>query len=70
MGKESGLPGAKVVEAIFFATLALPPPERSAYLEHTCRNDVTLRQRVEALLRAHEAPEGFLPELPDKLPLP
>jgi tetratricopeptide (TPR) repeat protein len=36
--------------------------ERAAYLEVACGNDVELRARVEALLRAHEAAGGFLPE--------
>src|SRR2546421_295227 len=38
--------------------------ERAAYLEAACGQDGALRARVEALLRAHEAPGGFLPEQP------
>ena len=70
MGSEPRLPRAKMVEVIFFATVALPPLERGVYLDRACRNDLPLRRRVEALLRAHEAPDGFLPELPGKVPVP
>src|SRR5689334_20778369 len=51
-------------EAIFTAALALPPAERAAYLARACMGDEQLRQRVEALLEAYDAPEGFLPETP------
>jgi WD40 repeat protein/serine/threonine protein kinase/tetratricopeptide (TPR) repeat protein len=44
--------------------VALPSAERPAYLAVACGDDQKLRQRVEALLRAHDAPEGFLPEKP------
>src|SRR5262245_20606316 len=51
-------------EAIFTAALDLSPAERPAYLASACANDQRLRKRIEALLAAHEAPEGFLPEEP------
>jgi WD40 repeat protein/serine/threonine protein kinase len=51
-------------EAIFTTALDLSPSERLAYLAGACGEDQHLRQRVEALLRAHNAPEGFLPEQP------
>ena len=35
-------------------------PERTAYLDEACAQDPTLRQRVEALLRSHEAAGDFL----------
>jgi WD40 repeat protein/tRNA A-37 threonylcarbamoyl transferase component Bud32 len=34
--------------------------ERQAYLDRTCADDAPLRQRVEALLRAHDRAGGFL----------
>ena len=34
--------------------------ERQAYLDLACAGDPALRQRVEALLRAHERAGGFL----------
>jgi eukaryotic-like serine/threonine-protein kinase len=57
-------PQAGEVEAIFTAALSLATAERTAYLSAACGNNVPLRQRVEALLRAHEEAEGFLPEAP------
>jgi hypothetical protein len=62
MAGESGKPAS--AEDIFYLALALPPSERAAYLEEACGAAAPLRKRVEALLRAHEAPEGFLPERP------
>src|SRR6516164_3713297 len=35
-------------------------PERAAYLDEACGADAVLRERVEALLRAHEQVGGFL----------
>src|SRR4051794_4164120 len=60
--------GASAVETIFLAALVLPPSERSAYLASACGDNQQLRQRVEALLRAHDAPPGFLPEQPGTSP--
>src|SRR5262249_6425390 len=42
----------------------LAADERAAYLDAACGTDAALRTRVEALLRAHEAASGFLPERP------
>jgi serine/threonine protein kinase/tetratricopeptide (TPR) repeat protein len=46
-------------ETLFHLALESPPGERAAFLERTC-GDEALRRRVEALLHAHESPEGFL----------
>src|SRR6516162_1636025 len=62
MSVETGKPGASTAETIFFAAQALSPPERTDYVADACGDDRQLRQRVEALLRVHDAPEGFLPE--------
>jgi serine/threonine protein kinase/TPR repeat protein len=64
MSGEADKPMGSGAETIFTAALALAPAERAAYLEQACGQDQQLRQRVEALLRANEAPEGFLPEKP------
>jgi eukaryotic-like serine/threonine-protein kinase len=48
------------VGAIFDAALELPPERRAAYLQDACGGDDWLRQRVEALLRAHESAEAFM----------
>ena len=51
--------------AIFEAALDIASAEgRLAYLKGACGEDAALLARVQALLRAHEAPEGFLPERP------
>jgi len=47
----------------------LSPADRPTYLARACADDLQLRRRVEALLRAHDAPEGFLPEQPGASPL-
>ena len=49
------------VEAIFHATLERSSPaERAAYLDGVCGNDLGLRNKVDALLAAHEEATGFL----------
>ncbi|MGO8928057.1 MAG: protein kinase domain-containing protein [Limisphaerales bacterium] len=50
----------KPVGAIFDAAIELPPERRAAYVQESCAGDDPLRQRVEALLRAHEAAEAFM----------
>ncbi len=62
MKDESAYPNAGEAETIFNAALAFSAAERAAYLAGACRDNLALRQRVEALLRAHEAAPGFLPE--------
>jgi len=50
------------IEQIFSEALNRPAPlERSAYLDHACGDDTTLRARVEALLWAHDSGGDFLP---------
>jgi hypothetical protein len=45
---------------IFEAALELPEEQRAAFLKQACADDAALRQRVEALLRAHEAAGTFM----------
>jgi serine/threonine protein kinase/WD40 repeat protein len=55
------------LRAIFCAALDRPTsPERAEYLDKACHGQPELRQRVEALLRAHEAASGFLQEPAEK----
>jgi len=52
-------------EQIFEAALQFPTPaQRAAFVKGACGNDETLRQRVEALLKAHEHTSGFLDQPP------
>ena len=48
------------VQAIFLAAVEKPPAERAAHLDCECGDDAELRQRVEALLKAHDEPGSFL----------
>src|SRR5262249_4695235 len=45
---------------IFKAAVKLPAEQRAAYLDQACGNNRALRQEVESLLRAHDAPGSFL----------
>jgi serine/threonine protein kinase len=50
--------------AILNTALELPAERRAAYLDQTCAGDSGLRQRVEALLKAHEEAGGFMETQP------
>jgi serine/threonine protein kinase/outer membrane protein assembly factor BamB len=52
------------VEEIFHVARSLAAPQREEFLLRACGNDAKLRRRVEALLRASESGENFLPEQP------
>jgi hypothetical protein len=47
-------------ETLFHRALELPAAERASFLDAECGNDLVLRERVEALLRAHQNPGSFL----------
>ncbi|HVM47986.1 MAG TPA: protein kinase [Candidatus Acidoferrum sp.] len=50
-------------ETIFEAALQLPPEQRAAHLQAACGEDSRLRERVELLLKSHDAAQGdFLVE--------
>jgi serine/threonine protein kinase/Tfp pilus assembly protein PilF len=48
---------------IFKVAVKLPADQRAAYLGRACGDNPALRQEVESLLRAHEAPGSFLERL-------
>jgi serine/threonine protein kinase len=49
------------VQSVFLAALEAPDPAaRAALLARECGDDAALRQRVEALLQAHDQPGSFL----------
>jgi serine/threonine protein kinase len=47
-------------ESIFHQAREKSPSERAAFLDSTCAGDVSLRRRVEVLLKAHENTGNFL----------
>jgi len=47
-------------ENLFHLAREKPPGERAAFLDEACAGDAALRQRVEVLLRAHDASGSFL----------
>ncbi|PYM15993.1 MAG: serine/threonine protein kinase [Verrucomicrobia bacterium] len=51
-------------EALFTLAVEKPAAERAAFLDRECSGDVELRQRIEALLGAHDKAEEFLNEPP------
>ncbi len=48
---------------IFKGAVKLPADQRTAYLDRACGANQALRQEVESLLQAHEAPGSFLGQL-------
>src|SRR5437867_8762421 len=54
-------PAQQREEALFAAALARPASERAAFLDGACHSDPALRQRLEVLLAAHDAPDQLLP---------
>jgi eukaryotic-like serine/threonine-protein kinase len=53
-------PSTERDEAIFHGALQLPPDQRAEYLRLACGGDEPLRERVAALLTAHEQNGAFL----------
>ncbi len=49
-------------EALFALALERPAARRSAFLDVVCEGDPALRQRLEALLAAHDAPDELSPK--------
>src|SRR5262249_10158650 len=52
---------AKRVQAVFLQAADLLPAERRRVLDRECGADTELRERIEALLRAHDDPRSLLP---------
>ena len=61
---------AQQIESLFIQAAEIATPvERRSFLDEQCGDDVELRQRVEALLRAHDDAGSFLDGPPqDVLP--
>jgi serine/threonine protein kinase/tetratricopeptide (TPR) repeat protein len=52
----------KHVQSVFLSLAEVAAADRPAALDRACGDDVELRQRVEALLKAHDAPGSLLDE--------
>ena len=58
---ESSMSSSQERESALFAlALEKPPERRSSFLDVMCEDDAALRQRLEALLAAHERPDSLL----------
>src|SRR6185369_11506784 len=62
MKKDSETAGPGREEAIFEAALQLPKEKRADHVKAACGDDAGLRERVEALLHAHDQAGGFMEE--------
>jgi WD40 repeat protein/serine/threonine protein kinase len=51
----------KRVQSVFLSAVEQPAADRAALLDRECGTDAELRQRVEALLKAHDEPGSLLP---------
>src|SRR5258708_96180 len=49
-------------KTIFLAAIEAPPLDRESFLNEATAGDAALRERIEALLGAHENPDSFLEE--------
>src|SRR5262249_5537482 len=47
-------------KSIFLAAIEMPPAERVGFVQEATADDAALRERVEALLSAHDDPASFL----------
>ena len=48
------------IETIFHRAMEREPGQRAAFLDNACADDEKLRQRIEALIIAHEQANGFI----------
>ena len=52
------------VKTVFHAAVALPPPERAAFLRNACPDDDALRADVQGLVEAHDRARDFIRTTP------
>ena len=65
---KSNMPSQQEREAALFqAAVQLTASERDAFLNGACRGDAALRQRLEALLAAHDEPDELSPGVAPKV---
>ncbi len=58
------------LETIFEQALALPPDERTAFLDDVCTGNPELRKELDSLLTYEEAASGFFESLAEAVPTP
>ena len=58
---------SKSAEELFDLALQQPVGDRATFLANACGDDIALRERVEALLVAHDQQSQFLPEDPGEV---
>jgi len=51
---------SRSLKQLFLDALAVPPAERAAWLSRECADDAALRQQLELMLAAHDAPQSLL----------
>ena len=51
---------SRSLKQLFLDALAVPPAERAAWLSQECAHDAVLRQQVELMLAANDAPQSLL----------
>ena len=57
------------IEELFSRAIEFGPEERAAFLAGACGHDTVLLTRIQALVQAHQAAEGLLPEQPRSQPV-
>ena len=58
--RDIGPTEANPIRTLFLAALEKTPAERQAFMDEACAGDARLRRRIEAMLRAHDAPSHLL----------
>jgi serine/threonine-protein kinase len=48
------------IDKLFQAALALDPADRSAFLDHACKGDESLKKEVESLIASHDSAGSFM----------
>src|SRR5438876_225555 len=61
------MPDINTLDPIFADALQKQPGEQAAFLDHACRGDAALRQRVEQMLVAHAQASSFLETPPSAI---
>ena len=58
------------LETIFGQALALPPDQRTTFLDKACKGDASLRSELDSLLDHYDQAPGYFDNLADVVPVP